>query len=110
MVSLALTLCMIKRLSAHEDLRYGDEAVCIDDYADADVRKGGRKHVAAMTFGRKKRCVGVINGAAAGDVFAGRQVLHAEGIEHGTDISIGRRGVGKIIVVHHILRFDAGDS
>ena len=40
MVSLALTLCMIKRLSAHEDFRYGDKTVRIDDYADSDVRKG----------------------------------------------------------------------
>ena len=71
MVSLALTLCMIKRLSAHENLCYGDETVRIDDYADADMRKGGRKHVAAMSFGREERSIGVVDRPAARDVFAG---------------------------------------
>jgi len=63
-VSLALTLCMIKRLSANEDFRDGDKTGRIDDYADADMRIGRRQHIAPMTFRGEERRVGMIDGTA----------------------------------------------
>ena len=84
-------------------------AVCHIAYADLLIR--GIQNIGAVAAGIHP-CIyhGLWGSLAIGNVFTGRLIGEAEGLDHLERTAVGGTGVREIAIAHHVLRLIAGDT